>query len=80
MFLMAKLIEHYMAKPGPKMKVTDDDLVEAIKTIDGPYAVPVEVAEVVDLTPEHTRERLKRLEGRVLNTKQTGHMRGYWLR
>lgn len=69
-----------MARPGPKMQATDDELVAAIKTISGPYATAVEVADIVDLTPEHTRKRLKRLEGDVLKSKQTGNTRGYWLR
>jgi len=69
-----------MATPGPKMQVTDDELVAAVKQVEGPFASAVEVAEIVGLTPEHTRERLKRLDGDVLNSKQSGHLRGYWVR
>jgi len=69
-----------MPRPGPKMKATDDELVAAIKDIRGPYATAVEVAEIVDLTPEHTRKRLKRLEGGPLASKESGKVRGYWVR
>jgi DNA-binding Lrp family transcriptional regulator len=69
-----------MAKPGPKMKVQDDELVKAIKATNGPYATPVEVAERVGLSPEHTRKRLRRLEDSVLSSKDSGGVVGYWVR
>jgi len=69
-----------MAKPGPKMKVQDDELIEAIKSVSGPFATPVEVADRVGLSPEHTRKRLSRLEGEVLSSKDSGGVVGYWVR
>lgn len=68
-----------MGRPGPKLTVQDDQLIVTIKRINGPFATAVEVADEVDLTPEHVRKRLRDLEERgVLESKRAGQAVGYW--
>lgn len=69
-----------MPRPGPAKQVTDDELVEAIKTINDRFATPVEIADLVGLSPEHCRKRLKKLrEDGVLDSKAAGNATAYWI-
>ena len=69
-----------MSRPGPKLKVRDDELVEAVKETEGPFATAVEVSELVGLSPERVRERLKHLrDEQVLDSKRAGHVVTYWV-
>lgn len=68
-----------MARPGPKVHVTDDELLLAVAQVPGPFATAVEVAELVDLSPEQCRKRMKRLaEEGLLNSKKAGSAIAYW--
>jgi predicted ArsR family transcriptional regulator len=69
-----------MPRAGRKRTVTDDELIEAVKAINGPFATGAEVAEAVGLSAVQARERLGGLyDDGVLDRKQAGSAVGYWV-
>lgn len=50
-----------MSKPGPDPKVTDGELINAIKQLDQPYATAKDVSDITDLSRWRASQRLDRL-------------------
>jgi prophage antirepressor-like protein len=69
-----------MATRGPDPKVSDTQLVAAIRETDHPFAVAKDVAAHVGLSRERVRQRLNRLsdEDKIKRAKVSGAVI-YWL-
>lgn len=70
-----------MGKVGPDRTVTDDQLVQAIKTDRRPAVTAGVVASKVGISRQRVSQLLKQLaeSGEVQTDKINGHTRIYWL-
>lgn len=70
-----------MSPRGRSTNVTDDQLIEAAKTIPDPCFGKAEVAEMVSLGPERARQRLDNLvRADTLDSKKIGTANVYWFK
>jgi len=70
-----------MTTPGPAKQVTDEELLDCIKSIDAPFATGKDVATRVGLSAQQCRTRLSRLEKEgLVASKQAGSATGWWVR
>lgn len=70
-----------MATRGPDPTVTDEELIQAIREHEDPFATAGDVADTVGLSGERVRIRLNRLAdaGEVDRSKVGGRAVIYWL-
>jgi len=70
-----------MSARGPDPKVSDEALLDSIRSVDQPFATVTTVAQRVSLSRERVRQRLNRLsEGEQLNREQiSGSVVLYWV-
>jgi predicted ArsR family transcriptional regulator len=75
------MIHTQMATRGPAPSVTDDELIAAIRSRSEPFATAGDVAEIVSLSSERTRQRLNSLAeaDRIGRAKVGGSAVVYWL-
>jgi predicted transcriptional regulator len=75
------VIMKWMSSPGPERKVSDKQIIEAIKSVDAPFASTVDVANRVGLGRQGALDRLHPLRSQgVIKGKKAGNGWGWWVR
>lgn len=69
-----------MAPSEKRQKVTDSEIIEAIKDISDPFVTAKELAEQLPISRQQVNDRLRDLEQRgILSRKKAGSGQGWWI-
>jgi DNA-binding IclR family transcriptional regulator len=71
----------WMSSPGPKRQVSDEEIIEAIKSVDEHFATTAEVAQRTELGRQRALTLLHPLHERgVIEGKKAGTCWCWWVR
>ncbi|WP_431357803.1 FaeA/PapI family transcriptional regulator [Haloarcula marina] len=70
-----------MSTRGPDPKVTDEEIIETVRSADPPFVTTGDIAEAVCLSTERARQRLNKLneQGTIDRMKVGSSAVVYWL-